>query len=173
MITADGIRHAPHFGPVLGGVLWIVTLVVGLTVLLPSQMSIVEDFSRRWTDIIWSASRHARDRMRDDQVKYIYYTLLFSYVLWTLVAAYLFSTYGTPKLMTLIIANLNNLAIGITAFQLLWINVTLLPKEIQPRWYHRAGMVSCGLFYLGLSLLVFMTKQWPILQELMAGFMKT
>ncbi len=75
--------------------------------------------------------------------------------------------------MTLIIANLNNLAIGITAFQLLWINVTLLPKEIQPRWYHRAGMVSCGLFYLGLSLLVFMTKQWPILQELMAGFMKT
>jgi hypothetical protein len=86
-------------------------------------------------------------------------------VLWTLVAAYLFSTYGTPKLMTLIIANLNNLAIGITAFQLLWINVTLLPKEIQPRWYHRVGMICCGIFYLGLSLLVFMTKQWPILRE--------
>ena len=166
MITADGIRHAPQFGPALGALLWTVTLIVGLTVLLPSQMSIVEDFSRRWTDIIWSASRHARDRMRDDQVKYIYYTLLFSYVVWTMIAAYVFSTYGTPKLMTLIIANLNNLAIGVTAFQLLWINITLLPSELRPRWYHQAGMVACGVFYLGLSTLVFMTKQWPILKEL-------
>ncbi|HEY0985141.1 Nramp family divalent metal transporter [Schlesneria sp.] len=167
MITADGIRHAPNLGPQLGGLLWTITLFVGLTVLLPSQMSIVEDFSRRWTDIIWSANRHARDNMRDDQVKYIYYTILFSYVLWTLVAAYLFSTYGTPKLMTLIIANLNNLALGVTAFQLLWVNTTLLPKPIQPRWYHKTGMVLCAVFYLGLSYLVFVTKQWPILKELL------
>jgi hypothetical protein len=105
--------------------------------------------------------------MRDDQVKYIYYTLLFSYVAWTMFAAFLFSMYGTPKLMTLVIANLNNLAIGITAFQLLWINVTLLPKELRPRWYHRTGMVCCGVFYLGLSLLVFVTKQLPLLRELL------
>jgi hypothetical protein len=169
MITADGIRHAPSFGPALSSVLWIVTLVVGLTVLLPSQMSIVEDFSRRWTDIIWSASPHARDKLRDDQVKYIYYTLLFTYVGWTLIAQYLFSTYGTPKLMTLIIANLNNLAIGLTAFQLLWVNVTLLPRELRPRWYHRTGMVCCGIFYLGLAGLVFVTKQWPILIEFLNG----
>jgi len=169
MITADGIRHAPNFGPAIGNLLWLVTLGVGLTVLLPSQMSIVEDFSRRWTDIIWSASRHARDKLRDDQVKYIYYTLLFSYVVWTMVAAYLFSTYGTPKLMTLIIANLNNLAIGVTAFQLLWVNVTLLPAELRPRWYHRAGMVACGVFYLGLAILVFVTKQWPGLREMIFG----
>jgi hypothetical protein len=173
MITADGIRHAPQFGAAMGGMLWLITLAVGLTVLLPSQMSIVEDFSRRWTDIIWSASPHARNNMRDDQVKYIYYTILFSYVLWTLVAAYIFSTYGTPKLMTLIIANLNNLAIGVTAFQLLWVNSTLLPKEIQPRWYHQLGMVGCGVFYLGLSYLVFVTKQWPILMELMGWSSRT
>jgi len=172
MITADGIRHAPQFGTGIGNVLWIVTLLVGLTVLLPSQMSIVEDFSRRWTDIIWSASPHAREKMRDDQVKYIYYTLLFTYVLWTLVAQYLFSTYGTPKLMTLIIANMNNLAIGLTAFQLLWINVTLLPLELRPRWHHRAGLVVCGIFYLGLAGLVFMTKQWPILMEFLQRYPK-
>jgi hypothetical protein len=86
-----------------------------------------------------------------------------------MVAAYLFSTYGTPKLMTLIIANLNNLAIGITAFQLLWINLTLLPKEIRPKWHHITGMICCGVFYLGLSLLVFMTKQWPVLREWIFG----
>ena len=169
MITADGIRHAANFSPSTGAILWLVTLFVGLMVLLPSQMSIVEDFSRRWTDVIWSASPHARDKMRDDQVKYIYYTLLFSYVLWTMVAAYLFSTYGTPKLMTDIVANLNNLAIGVTSFQLLWVNVTLLPHELRPRWYHQLGMVACGFFYLGLSTLVFVTKQWPAFQQMLYG----
>ena len=169
MITADGIRHGPAFSPAVGHVLWMTTLFVGLLVLLPSQMSIVEDFSRRWTDVIWSANTHARNRMKDDQVKYIYYTLLFTYVLWTMIAAYLFGTYGTPKLMTLLIANLNNLAIGVTAFQLLWVNVTLLPVEIRPKWYHRTGMICCGIFYLGLSLLVFMTKQWPMIQEMLKG----
>ena len=169
MITADGIRHAPYFSQGTASLLWAVTLFVGLMVLLPSQMSIVEDFSRRWTDIIWSASPHARNHLQDHQVKYIYYSLLFTYVLWTLVAAYLFSTYGTPKLMTLIIANLNNLAIGVTSFQLLWVNTTLLPPELRPRWYHRLGMIGCGSFYLGLSLLVFVTKQWPMLMDLVGA----
>lgn len=169
MITADGIRHAPNLSAGLCNILWLVTLGVGLLVLLPSQMSIVEDFSRRWTDIIWSASPHARDKMRDDQVKYIYYTLLFSYVVWTLFAAWLFSVYGTPELMTLINANLNNLAIGVTAFQVWWVNVTLLPREIRPKWYHQAGVIGCGLFYLGLATLVFLTKQWPVIRGLLFG----
>ena len=67
--------------------------------------------------------------------------------------------------MTLVIANLNNLAIGATSFHLLWINCTLLPAEIRPRWYHRAGVIACGVFYLGMAGLVFMTKQWPVLVE--------
>ena len=172
MITADGLRATiPNFAVAMQGMMWMVTLAVGMTVLLPSQMSIVEDFSRRWTDIIWSASPHARDKMRDDQVKYIYYTLLFSYVAWTVVIQYLFNTYGNPKLMTTIIANFNNLAIGATAFQLLWVNVTLLPKEIRPKWYHQTGMVCCGVFYLGLATLVFVNKM-PEVMAWMKGIPK-
>ncbi len=167
IITADGMRHAPGFAPGMAQFLWFATLFVGLMVLLPSQMSIVEDFSRRWTDIIWSAHPHVRGRFRPDQVRHIYYAILFGYVLWTFVAAYLFSRYGTPKLMTLIIANLNNLAIGVTAFQLLWVNRTLLPATLRPRWYHQFGLVACGVFYLGMALLVFATKQLPMLRELL------
>ena len=54
LITADGIRHAPQISATLARILWIVTVIVGLLVMLPSQMSIVDDFSRRWTDILWS-----------------------------------------------------------------------------------------------------------------------
>jgi hypothetical protein len=81
---------------------------------------------------------------------------------------YLFSTYGNPKIMTLVIANLNNLAIGVTAFQVLWVNCTMLPPELRPRWYHRAGLICCGVFYLGMSALVFFNTQLPILKELLS-----
>lgn len=169
LITADGIRHAPQFSVATGKILWIITVFVGLLVMLPSQMSVVDDFSRRWTDILWSGSRRIRQKFSDKHVKHIYYSILFTYVLWTAVCAYLFSTYGTPKLMTLVIANLNNLAIGLTSFHLLWVNCTLLPPEVRPRWYHRAGVIACGVFYLGMAGLVFMTKQWPLLLELIRG----
>jgi hypothetical protein len=167
LITADGIRHSSQFSASVAKVFWIITVLVGLMVMLPSQMSIVDDFSRRWTDIIWSGSRRVRGKLRGNEVKRIYYSILGMYVAWTIVCAYIFSTYGTPKLMTLIIANLNNLAIGLTAFHLLWINCKLLPPELKPRWYHRTGLVACGVFYLGMATLVFATKQLPILRELL------
>jgi hypothetical protein len=146
---------------------WVVTVLVGLMVMLPSQMSIVDDFSRRWTDILWSGSRRVRESLLGNQVKRIYYTILSGYVLWSLACAYLFTRYGTPKLMTVVIANLNNLAIGLTAFHLLWINRTLLPKELRPRWYSQLGVAACGGFYLGLAVLVFVTKQWPVLRGML------
>jgi hypothetical protein len=137
LITADGVRHARWSPASLATPLWIVTVLVGMLVMLPSQMSIVDDFSRRWTDILWSGSRRVRSRLSGNAVKHIYYAILSVYVIWTFLCAYLFSTYGTPKLMTLVIANLNNLAIGLTAFHLLWINCKFLPEGVRPRWYHR------------------------------------
>lgn len=162
LITADGIRHAPLFSPMAARLLWIVTVAVGLLVMLPSQMSIVDDFSRRWT-----GSRRLRASPSGSAVKRLYYGVLTGYVAWTVVLTYVFSTWGTPKLMTLVIANLNNLAIGVTAFLLLRINGTLLPPEVRPRWYHRAGVAACGVFYLGIAALVFMTKQWPLIREIL------
>ena len=76
VISADGLRHAPQFSQTTARIFWVVTLFVGMMVLLPSQMSIVEAFSRRWTDIIWSANRRVRSSMADDQVHYVYYSIL-------------------------------------------------------------------------------------------------
>ncbi len=160
VVTADGIQHA-GFHPVIGKVLWLVALFTGLMVMLPSQMSIVDDFSRRWTDGIWSSNRFVQNRMKPEQVKWIYYTILGSYVLWSFVCAYLFS--NMPKLMTDFIANFNNLALGVTAFQLLWINHRLLPAAVRPRWYNSVGLISCGLFYLALATLVFVYKILPMM----------
>ena len=169
VVTADGMRLAPEVSPAVRQVLWIFALLAGLAVMLPSQMSIVDDFSRRWTDGIWTANRRVRETFRPDQVKWIYYGILGCYVVWSLFWTFVFSTWGTPALMTIIIANLNNVAIGVTSLQLLWINHRLLPPEVRPRWYHSTGLILCALFYLGLSVLVFLVKQLPELQKILFG----
>ncbi|MCA9097273.1 MAG: Nramp family divalent metal transporter [Planctomycetaceae bacterium] len=169
LITSDGMRLAPALGPGVTKLLWLVSLLAGMMVMLPSQMSIVDDFSRRWTDGLWTASPLVRRNLKSHQVGRIYYTILSMYVLWSFVCAYLFSTYGTPKLMTLVIANLNNVALGVTAIQLLWINTTLLPAKLRPRWYHVLGLIFCAVFYLGLAGLVFVEKQLPVLVEFLRG----
>jgi len=165
VITADGIRNAPQFSAGMAGFLWIATLIVGIAVLLPSQMSIVDDFSRRWTDIVWSGSRFVREKTDPRNVKRIYYGVLFAYVTWSYFCAWLFTTHGSPKLMVILIANLNNVALAVTAIALLRVNTRLLPPQLRPRWHHKLGMIACAVFYLGLSVLVFVQKQVPQIKE--------
>jgi hypothetical protein len=166
LITADGLRHAPQLPETVAQLLWTIAALVGLAVMLPGQMSIVDDFSRRWTDAIWSSNERIQRTMKPHQVSRIYYKILTLYVIWSFICAALFSQFGTPKLMTIVIANLNNLAIGITAFVVIAMNRRLLPPALRPRWYQTFGMLLCGLFYLGLSALVFFNEQLPFLINL-------
>ena len=169
VISADGIRNAPGFSNLFSEALWTTTLIVGLLVLLPSQMSIIEDVCRRWTDLIWSGSRRVRDKMQPHQISRIYYTILAIYVVWTFLCAWYFTKYENPKVMVLLIANLNNIGLGLTAFFVLRNNLVYLPKPLRPRLIHCIGVIACGIFYLGLAVLVFGHKQLPILQEFLFG----
>ena len=68
--------------------------------------------------------------------------------------------------MTIVIANLNNLAIGVTSFHLLWINCGCCRGVASAAGTNGPGswlLRSC--FYLGMALLVFATKQMPMLQR--------
>jgi hypothetical protein len=164
VISADGLRHLPGMTPALGTFFWVAMLLAGLLVLLPSQLSVVDEVSRRWTDVIWSANARVRRGLTHGQVKYIYYSILAAYIVWCVTTMYLFTRYGSPKLMTLIIANLGNVSIGFSSFLILHVNRRLLPRPLRPRWYHQAGLVCCGLFYMGIAALVFFEKQLPVLR---------
>jgi hypothetical protein len=164
LIAADGARHAAGLSEATRELLWIATLIVGLMVFLPSQMSIVDDVARRWTDIIWSSNQRVRSRLKPHQASRIYYSLLACYVAWSFIAATIFLRFGdAPQLMVLVIANLNNVALGATAFHVLWLNRNLLPPELRPRWWNQAGIAACGVAYCGLALLVFCVKIVPLL----------
>lgn len=166
LITSDGILHSTEAGS-WAPTLWVISIIVGLLVFLPSQMSIVDDFARRWTDILWSGSRRIRTMLKDHQVKNVYYTILFVYVFWTFVVTTIFLRFGNaPTLMVTVIANFNNIALAVTAFHILYINCRLLPEPLRPAWYCRVGIASCGVFYAGLAAIVFWTKVIPELQKL-------
>ena len=169
IMTADGMRHAPGLSAETQKLLWVGTLLIGLLVLLPSQMSIVEHFSRRWTDVIWSGVRRVRENMQPHEVRKIYYSILFVYVAWTFFGAYLFQTFGQPKMMVLVVANLNNIGLGFTAFFVLRNNLVYLPKPLRPGWIARIGISFCGVFYLGFAALVFYQKQLPMILDFFAA----
>lgn len=162
LISADGIRHGISH-PALAQALWTCTLVVGMVVLIPSQLAVVEDFARKWTDIVWSGVLSRRTTGRPIGIRSLYYGILAFYVAWTYFCAWLFNTYGSPKLMATFIANFNNLALGATAFAVLAVNRRFLPPALRPGRVAVAGMWACGLFYLGLTALVFRVTNWPLL----------
>jgi hypothetical protein len=104
--------------------------------------------------------------MQPHQANRIYYGILAFYVIWSFVVAWIFLKFGdAPKKMATVIANVNNVALGFTAFHILYINCTLLPKPLRPRWYSQLGIAACGVFYLGMAVLVFRANVWPILKS--------
>ncbi|MEC9096449.1 MAG: Nramp family divalent metal transporter, partial [Planctomycetota bacterium] len=157
LITADGLKNAPDlYG--LNQLFWILTVLVGLIVLLPSQMSIIDDVCRRWTDIIWSGVSGVREKMKADQVGKIYYRIMVAYIIWSLIMQTVFLYYSDAKGMVLTVANTNNLGLGLTAVLVLLNNHRFLPKELRPGWIHSLGVFGCAVFYLGMTALVLAQK---------------
>jgi hypothetical protein len=145
-LTAEGMaQRYPSAGPLL----WFLTLLVGFLVLYPGQILSGDIIARRWTDIIWTTSSRSR-RLQGNQVKYVYYSILLVYAAWGLVAL----TYFRPLQIAKIGAVLMNVALGFSALHTLYVNRTLLPRELRPNWFMQLGTVFCGLFFLLISVVV-------------------
>lgn len=164
MLSLEFIRHAPVSGDrvaamVAGGMadrypayrelLWPLTLSIGFLILAPGQIIAADQLARRWTDIIWTCSRRA-SRLREDRVKYVYYTILFGYGVWGFFTLSLFE----PMVILKIAGVLMNVSLGIASWHTLYANLSLLPRELRPNWLMRLGTFACGAFFLGVSVVV-------------------
>jgi hypothetical protein len=105
---------------------------------------------RRWCDIIWTASARAR-RLGEHRVKQIYYGLMSLQGVWGLLVL----MFLEPLAILKIAGVLMNLGLGASALHALYVNCTLLPREVRPNWFIRAGVVFCSLFFFGVSGIVF------------------
>jgi hypothetical protein len=167
MLSLEFIRHAPVSGdrvaalmaegmadrfPEYGRLLWATTLFCGFLVLAPGQIMAGDMISRRWTDIIWTSNSRAQ-RLSGDRVRWIYYSILTVYGMWGLVALTLFD----PLQIAKIAAVLMNVALGWSALHAVYVNRMLLPRELQSPILMQLGTILCGVFFLGISLIVFWT----------------
>lgn len=128
---------------------WTMTLLCGFLILAPGQVSAGDQVARRWTDIFWTSSRWAK-RMAVTQVRVVYYGILAAYAVWGLFALSWFN----PLQIAKIGAVLQNIALGFSALHAWYVNQTLLPRELRPNLFLQMGVVLCGLFFLGISVVV-------------------
>ena len=142
-MTAEGIslRYPEH-----AQLLWTMTLLCGFLVLAPGQISVGDQISRRWTDIIWMSNPRAQ-RMSGTKVKYVYYSILATYAVFGFTVLCLFPTLSIAKYG----AGIGNIALGISCLQALSANRCLMPKALQPHWVLQGGVVCCALFFFGIS----------------------
>ncbi|MGD9723950.1 MAG: Nramp family divalent metal transporter [Pirellulales bacterium] len=165
MLSLEFLRHAPVSGdrvaammaagmaeryPQLSQFLWGSTLLCGFLVLFPGQILGCDQISRRWTDIIWTCNSRAR-QMPGHRVRVIYYSILTIYCLWGLVALTLFDPLQIAKISGVLM----NVALGWTAIHAVYVNRTMLPHELRSPLWMQIGSIACGIFFLGISAIVF------------------
>ena len=77
-------------------------------------------------------------------------------ILWMpIVLVGLFVLWRLPALdIAKIGAVLGNFALGFSALHAWYANMTLLPKPLKPHWLLQLGVLCCGLFFIGISLIV-------------------
>ena len=144
-MTARGIADSS------GEVFWFLTLLCGFIVLSPGQLSDIDNIVRRWTEVIWTGSRHVR-HLRGNQVKLIYYTIMGLYFLWGLIALRLTPD---PLFLAIVTGALRNLGMSATALHALYVNRKLLPEPLRPPMIMQLSQVACFIFFLGISGIAF------------------
>ena len=152
-MTADAIakRH--------GVVFWFLTLLCGFLIMAPTQVSQLDQVARRWTDVLWIASKRLH-KVDDHKVKLVYYTLLALYCIWGLIALRV-----SPNPLVLAIATgvMWNFAFAFTSLHLLWVMRTLMPVALRPGWVQCCGLVGGALLYGGISGIA-LVQQWPAIK---------
>lgn len=145
-MSAEGI--AGHF-PAWRAAWWSVALFVSFLVLAPNAVLSGDLIARMWTDLLWIGSPKFRDH-GEENVWRVYYSLLAVYTVWGFVALALLD----PLQIATLSAVLMNVALGWSSFHTLYVNHTLLPKELRPNLFLQAGLILCGIFFLAMTLVV-------------------
>lgn len=142
-LTAQGLVDATGLQ-----IFWFTTLFCGFIVLAPSQISSMDGFLRRWTDVIWTGSRRL-SHLSGDKVMYVYYLLMLGYLAWGLV---MLTVLPSPQTLLKATGTLLNFGLGVSALHTLWVNCFLLPREIRPNWLMRLGLIGCALFFIAIAI---------------------
>ncbi|MCS5629736.1 MAG: Nramp family divalent metal transporter [Pirellulaceae bacterium] len=126
----------------LGNAFWFMTVFCGFLVLAPSMSTSADGVIRRWVDVFWTTSARLR-AMPPGAIKQVYFKVLMCYAGMGLVALLLVK----PATLLLIAAAIYNYALGISCLHTLYVNRTLLPRQLRPRTSMQIALLLAGIFF--------------------------
>lgn len=144
-MTAQGVADAValKFGSAWAPLFWGMTLFCGFLVLGTSMASTADGVLRRWVDVFWTALPWLR-KWDTRHIGRLYFGVLCVYLVFGLI---MLTLVPGDKLLKIATGILYNYALGFSCLHVLVINLTLLPRELQPGWFPRIGLVLGGIFF--------------------------
>lgn len=135
-----------YFAKLWGPVGWGIALLVGTWILFSTQLGSTDMITRTLVDLIWQASERVR-RWSKGEVKKLYYTVLAFIIIWIIFAFALNYIFGVvPLAWILMVANISNVVLAITAAATIYMGRKWLPKEIRmPIW--SAVVLAIGVVF--------------------------
>ena len=129
-----------------GLVLWTLALLTGVAVLGLTQVGIAVGFTRSVTDILWTAVARSRAPGSELAASGLYYSVLVAFA----IAGCLAMTLADPLRLIVIGANVAALNFVVLSVHTVWVNRTLLPRELRPSLWREIGVLACGIFFAAL-----------------------
>lgn len=158
VMTAEGLRD--FVGGSLGQFCWVMTVVCGVLVLLPTAASTIDGIVRRWVDVFWTSSPTLR-KMESGAIRYVYFAVLAVYCVFGLVML----SMAKPLQLLMLAGMIYNFALGFSSWHTLWLNNLLLPKPLRPGWFMSLGLFTSGLFFWSVASL----SAYVEISKLLAG----
>jgi hypothetical protein len=153
-MTADGVMG--RIGGTLGAFCWYMILLCGFLALLPNATTNADGFLRRWVDVGWSSAKWLR-KIDTNKIGQLYFGILIVYF----IVAVLFLSVANPRWLIVVYSHVGSLALGISCFHALYVNLKLLPDAIKPGWPMRIGLALAGCYFIGLAVLtILIWLQW-------------
>lgn len=148
-----------YFSKLWGPIGWVVALLAGIWILFSTQLGSTDMITRTLVDLIWQASEKVRKWARGE-IKKLYYTVLAFIIIWIIFAFALNYIFGiVPLAWILMVANISNVVLALTAATTIYINRKWLPKEIRmPIWIAvilGIGVVFWSMFAILATLVTF------------------
>src|SRR5215203_5125219 len=137
-------------GAIFGGAI----AILGVWILVKTQLDILEGMTRAITDILLTGSSRIR-AWRGGDVRVVYYAVLVLISLWGILALRL----TQPIILLSLSANMAGIVFIISSLHLLYVNTRLLPVALRPPMWRRLALVALALFY-GLFLAMWL---WSLL----------
>ncbi|MEC9096088.1 MAG: Nramp family divalent metal transporter [Planctomycetota bacterium] len=132
----------------VGRTFWFLTIFCGFLVLAPSMSTSADGIIRRWVDVFWTTS----DRMRSmppDAIKIVYFRVLACYAVFGFVTLCL----NKPDELLKYATTIYNYALGISCIHTVYVNRSLLPKQLQARGIIQMALCLFGLFFLFIAVM--------------------